>query len=228
MQRENKNRLFWKNPRFLVIALVVAILLMAAVGTMAWIRYIRSQQTVTLVHVSDYYLVGPDGGSNTTALNLGSIDVSHQSGSKLYAFGVKSNQESYRFQLAYTTNIPFTYKIHRAIMASASTNSYTSLHQEAGYTFYYDTAALSGTFLNKEENLRTANDSRHNITFGSSDVKTQKYAEPVYWQSDDVDRLDSVNITDYFVMEVTWSRPLPNDKETDMIYLTVGAPQGGS
>ena len=224
MQRENKSRLFWKNPRFLVIALVTAILLTVAVGTMAWIRYIRSLQTVTLVHVSDYYLVGPDG-SNSAALNLDSIDVSNP-GSKFYAFGVKSNQESYRFQLAYTTNIPFTYKIHRAIMASASTNSYTSLHQEAGYTFYYDTAALSGTFLNKEENLRTANDSRHNITFGSSDVKTQKYAEPVYWQTlVDVARLADI---DYYVLEVTWSDPLPNNKETDLIYLTVGAPAGGS
>lgn len=225
MQQEKKRSLFWKNPSFLVIVLALAILLTAAVGTLAWLKYIRSQQTVTLVHVSDYYLVGPDG-SNSTALNLGSIDVS-KSGSKLYAFGVKSTQPKYRIQLGYTTNIPFTYKIYRATKVPDQ-GGYTKSHAESGFTLYYNPTALTGKYLNLPENSRTANNSKHEISFGKSTVSAQKYAEPVYWQSDDVDRLDSVNITDYFVMEVTWSSPLPNDKETDMIYLTVGAPLGGS
>lgn len=227
MQQEKKHSLFWKSPRFLVIALALAILLTAAVGTLAWLKYIRSLQTVTLVHVSDHYLLGPDG-SNATAINLGNIDVS-EPGSRFYAFGVKSYQPSYRFQLAYTTNIPFTYTIHRAIKASSPIGDYSNLHSEGRFTFYYTGTALPGFYLNKkvDGDRIIADDTRHQVSFGSS-VPAQRYAEPVYWQSDDIDRLDSVNITDYFVMEVTWSESIPNDKETDMIYLTVGAPLGGS
>lgn len=225
MQRENNSRLFGKNPRFLVTALVLVILLTAAVGTLAWIRYIRSLQTVTLVHVSDHYLIGPNG-TETAALNLGSIDVS-EPGSAYYAFGVISYQEKYRFQLAYTTNIPFTYTIHRAIKADAAKGDCTELHEEGGFTFYHNLTPIDGNYLNLSVDNRTATSGKHTITFGDG-VSAQKYAEPVYWQSDDVDRLDSENYTDYFVMKVTWSSSIPNDKETDLIYLTVGAPQGGS
>lgn len=226
MQRENISRPFWKNPRFLVIALVFSILLTAAMGTLAWIRYVRSLQTVTLVHVSDHYLIGPDG-TDTAALNLGSIDVSTE-GSAYYAFGVISYQEKYRFQLAYTTNIPFTYTIHRAIKADAKEGDYTVLHEEGDYTFYYNPTPLTGKPLNLSEDNRTATDGKHTTTFGKESVSAQKYAEPVYWQSDDVDLLDFEKDTDFFVMKVSWGDGLRNDKETDLIYLTVGAPQGGS
>ena len=224
MQRENKSRPFWKNPRFLVIALVFAILLTAAMGTMAWIRYDRSQQTVTLVHVSDQYLIGPDG-TKTAALNLGSIDVSTK-GSAYYAFGVISNQDKYRFQLAYTTNIPFKYNIYRATKES-NKDGYTKPHPEGGYTFYYKPTALTGKYLNLSGDNRTATTGKHTITFGEG-VSAQKYAEPIYWQSNDVERIAAIADIDYFVMEVTWGDGLRNDKETDLIYLTVGAPQGGN
>ena len=138
MQRENIRRPFWKNPRFLVIALVLAILLTAATGTMAWIRYVRSLQTVTLVHVSDHNLIGPDG-KNTTALNLDSIDVSTQ-GPRCYAFGVQSSQPSYRIQLGYTTNISFSYSIHPA--SETETETRTTTHTEAGTTLYYNPLSL--------------------------------------------------------------------------------------
>lgn len=220
MQHEKKNRPFFKSPLFLVLTLVLTVLLTAAVGTTAWIRYDRSQQTVTLVHVSDHYLLGPDG-SNTGALNLGSIDVSNP-GSKSYAFGVKSFQQSYRFQLAYTTNIPFSYSIHRAKTVQDST--YANRHQEDGVTLFYTDNAVSGDFLNRPGD-RVADGTKHSTTFGeySSDY-VQKYAEPVYWQSSSVDKGDTI---DYYVLKVTWTEGLPNNKETDLIYLTVGAPVGG-
>ena len=100
MQRENTKRRLFSNPRFLVIALALAVVFAAVVGTLAWLRHMRSMQTVTLIRVSDRYLLGSDG-SNTSAVNLGSIDVS-EPGSRSYAFGVKSGSD-YRLQLAYTT-----------------------------------------------------------------------------------------------------------------------------
>lgn len=219
MQPEHNRFRFFHNPKILILALAVAVLLTATAGTMAWLRYVRSLQTVTLIHVSDLYLLGPDG-TNTGALNLGSIDVS-ASGSETYAFGVKSNLEKYRFQLAYTTNIPFSYSIHRAKLTSDST--YNTPHTEDGITFYYDTQAVPGRFLNRLDD-RIANDTRHSITYNEYS-NVQKYAEPVYWQSDDVERVDTI---DYYILKVTWTGSLPNNKETDMIYLTVGAPVGGS
>lgn len=219
MQPEHNRFRFFHNPKILILALAVAVLLTATAGTMAWLRYVRSLQTVTLIHVSDLYLLGPDG-TNTGALNLGSIDVSAP-GSETYAFGVKSNLEKYRFQLAYTTNIPFSYSIHPAKLTSGGT--YNTTHTEGGITFYYDTQAVPGDFLNRPGD-RIANDTRHSITYNDYS-KVQKYAEPVYWQSDDVERVDTI---DYYILEVTWTESLPNNKETDMIYLTVGAPVGGS
>lgn len=223
MRRENKSRLFWKNPRFLVIELALVILLTAAMGTMAWIRYIRSQQTVTLVHVSDHYLLGPDG-SNTGALSLGSIDVSSP-GSKFYAFGVKSTQSRYRIQLGYTTNIPFSYSIHPA--STAQTGTRTTPHLEAGTTLYY----------NPDESIESdpeiAGIMNHDFSYKAGDVSAisestyelvQECAEPKYWQSGDIGR---VNDIDYFILEIKWSGPLVNNKETDMIYLTAGSVQGG-
>ena len=92
-----------------------------------------------------------------------------------------------------------------------------------GITFYYDTQAVSGDFLNKPGD-RIADNTRHPITYNEYS-NVQMYAEPVYWQSDDVERVDTI---DYYILKVTWTGSLPNNKETDMIYLTVGAPVGGS
>ena len=223
MQQEKKRSLFWKNPSFLVIVLALSILLTAAVGTLAWLKYIRSQQTVTLVHVSDYYLVGPDG-SNTTALNLGSIDVS-KSGSKLYAFGVKSTQPKYRIQLGYTTNIPFSYSIHPA--STTPTENRTTPHQEAGKTLYYNRSEC----VKPDENINGIQ--KHDFSYKAGDVSVidentydlvQAHAEPIYWQSKDINRSNDI---DYFVLEITWPSRLVNNKETDMIYLTAGAARGG-
>ena len=228
MQRENTNRRFFSNPRFLIIVLVLAMVFAVVVGTLAWLRHMRSMQTVTLIQVSDRFLLGSDE-TDSTAVNLGSIDVS-KPGNRFYAFGVKSGSD-YRLQLAYTTNIPFTYIIHRAIQSAVPNGEYTKEHPEGGYTFYYDRAALPGSYLNLSADGRTVKKDKHKISFvGDTDTDTvvsaQKYAEPVYWQSGDVKLLDTDKHIDYFVLEVRWDESLPNDKETDLIYLTVGAPGG--
>ena len=225
MQRENSKRRLFSNPRFLVIALVLAMVLAVVVGSLAWLRHIRSMQTVTLIRVSDRYLLGSDGTDNT-AVNLGSIDVSSP-GSRTYVFGVKSGSD-YRLQLAYTTNIPFTYTIHRAIRSTVPKDTYTVEHREGGNdTFYYEKEALVGGFRNKTNTDRIANKTMHETSFDGSTtaVPAQIYAEPVYWQAN-VTMDNTIDYIDYFVLKVSWNQSLPNDKETDLIYLTVGAPGG--
>ena len=71
-------------------------------------------------------------------------------------------------------------------------------------------------------------------TYGT-DINVQVNANPVYWQSvqqeyNESDYTESIGRTyvRYYVLEIDWTPPegagsnLKNDKETDMIYLTVG------
>lgn len=221
MDQKNSNRRFF-SPRIMVIVLVLAIVLTAVTGTFAWLKYIRSLQTVTLVHVSDLYLVGFD--ETSTAINLGNINVS-EPGSRFYAFGVKSTLEKYRIQLGYTTNIPFSYSIHPA--STTPTETRTTPHQEARTTLYYDPREYIRTDsyfngIQKHDFSYKAGDMSV-VTEGTYDL-VQACAEPKYWQSVDIDRAYDI---DYFVLEITWPSGLVNNKETDMIYLTAGAARGG-
>lgn len=225
MQPENKSRLFGINPKFLVIVLVLAILLTATMGTMAWIRYIRSLQTLTLVHVSDHNLIGPDG-KNTTALNLGSIDVSTQ-GPRCYAFGVQSTQTRYRIQLGYTTNIPFSYSIHPA--SRTAEGNRTTKYTEAGENFFYDPnesikADASFNGIQKHDFSYKAGDVNNSVEGTYPSDLVQEHAEPRYWQSVDIIRTNDI---DFYILKITWPNGLANNKETDMIYLTAGAARGG-
>lgn len=203
--------------RYLVLFLILLALLLAAVGTVAWMRYIRSLQTVTLVQVTNLSLVGPD--DNTLAIDLGDLDVSTGS-SKDYAFGVNSvNLDTCTIQLAHTTNIPFTYEIYKA---TKSGDSFT----------YGDSDLVVGSYLNKNENnvaFQGDNDYFTSTYKNASGYSVQKNAAPLYWQSDSENPVSiTVNDTTYFILKVIWGSGLENNKETDMVYLTVGTGGGAS
>lgn len=201
--------------RYLVLFLILLALLLAAVGTVAWMRYIRSLQTVTLVQVTSLSLVGPD--NKTIAIDLGDLDVSTGgSEGKEYVFGVESvNLKTCTIQLAHTTNIPFSYQIFKA---TKSGNSF----------IYNDSDLVVGDYLNRDKDnqnekiaLRGDNPyftSTYEQKEGVS-YSVQKNAAPLYWKSNLVN-IDENKIT-YFVLKVTWENQ-KNTKETDMVYLTVG------
>lgn len=225
MQPEHNRFRFFHNPKILILALAVAVLLTATAGTLAWLRYVRSLQTVTLIHVSDLYLEGPNG-VNSTAINLGSIGP----GSNYYAFGVKSNVPMYKLQLAYTTNLPLSYSIYPAAKASTGSLTYpvTTIDD---FTFYYNPSqCVTGGYLNSE-NGQLAKKSQHDITYKKSDGSSNVYspvqvnAEPVYWQSEYLKA--AVGSVDYYVLEVSWIEEMQSNKETDMIYLTAGSGSTG-
>lgn len=213
---QNQKKHFSIKLRYLVLFLILLALLLAAVGTVAWMRYIRSLQTVTMVQVTNLSLVGPD--DKTLAIDLGDLDVS-TGNSKDYAFGVNSvNLDTCTIQLAHTTNIPFTYKIYKA---TKNGNSFT----------YTASDLVNGSYLNKNDNdvaFQGDNDyftSTYEKKEGIS-YSVQKNAAPLYWQSDDVD-INKDGIT-YFILKVIWGDNLSNNKETDMVYLTVGTGGGAS
>lgn len=213
--------------RYLVLFLILLALLLAAVGTVAWMRYIRSLQTVTMVQVTDLSLVGP-GGDKTLAIDLGDLDVS-KTGSQGFVFGVKSvGQPKCTIQLAHTTNIPFQYEIYKATKNDTSSGGNEVL--AAGSYFSYgdkikgkEDNYLNGTTIAPQDNrfFTSTYEKKEGISYS-----VQKNAAPLYWQSGNVGINEDG--TTYFILKVIWGDNLSNNKETDMVYLTVGTGGGAS
>lgn len=187
---------------WLILLLVVVGLISAISGTLAWFSYVRQIQTATLIDVPDIYIEGPNGEASQF-LELGDIDVT-KGNSREYVFRVVAAPGSkYRLQFAHTTNVPFTYTIYMA-SKSGSGDSVVA----GGETFYYS-ESLAGQYLDTKIT--------HQLTYGESDT-VQTDAEPRYWQSSDVLQSEKYS---YYVLRVSWNAGLKNNKETDMVYVTV-------
>lgn len=197
--------------RYLALALVLAALVLAVMGTLAWLQYKRSLQTMTLVQVTDLALEGPN--SNTAAIDLGSIDVS-ESNHKDYVFGIRSvGYNRCTIQLAHTTNIPFTYEIYK----SNATNMFSPGIQLQGG--YLNDDVDNGMIIAKQD--PGTPDSLFSKTYiNNSSYNVQKNAAPLYWQCENVE-ITSEDVT-YFILRISWGDNLENNKETDMVYLTIG------
>ena len=213
--------------RFVVLFLVLLALLLAAVGTVAWMRYIRSLQTVTLVQVSNLLLEGPTPSS--VALDLGDFNV-EEAGSKQYVFGVHTfDTPTFYVQLGHTTNTPFRYTIYKAKKVENSPSPDDI--QEAG-VYFSNEGVLPGRYVNQfgSDFLADKNHEFYDSTYETSDL-VQKNAVPLYWKSGAVS-VDSAggndgSATTYFILEISWDAGA-NNKETDMVYLTVGTAGGGT
>ena len=208
MESKQKRRgLMWKS---LLFYLTAAVLSVAAVsGTLAWLSYIRQLQTATLIDVPEIYIEGPDGGSSEL-LELGDIDVTKDVKHKEYVFRiVAASKSGYKLQFAHTTNVPFTYTIYKANENELEGASSVTV---GGKSFYYS-EPLGGSYYRNEKT--------HNLTYGSID-RVHKDAEPKYWQSEYIWQEEPLA---YYVLSVSWddwnNGLLKNNKETDMVYLTV-------
>ena len=200
--------------RYLALALVLAALIVAAVGTLAWLRYYRSLQTMTLVQVTDLALEGP--AENTLAIDLGDIDA--KGGPRYYVFGVNAHLlDSCQIQLAHTTNIDLSYAIY---YAEKVTNPVDAEGPYAGNTYFKKTGGpISGNYVSN------GTSQTDHSTYDKSDL-VQTNAIPKYWVSSEEVHVTSGSIS-YFLLEVTPGSDVENNKETDMIYLTVGSVTGG-
>lgn len=224
MARAQKNH-FPVKLRYIVLFVILLALLLAAVGTLAWMRHMRSLQTATLVQVTSLTLVGPDPDTpNSAIVNLGDIDVSEGS-SKSYVFGVETDPgNKFQIQLAHTTNTPFQYKVYKARKANSSETPNVT---EGGVGFIkgnhvvgaYKNETSSGSNLAKRENT----DPYYKSTYQLGDSVysfVQQNAAPLYWRSDPITQGENVAVT-YYILDVIWAAG-QNNKETDMVYLTVG------
>ena len=232
---DDQRLLRWQKGQ-LVLALAVTGLLAALWVSLAWLNHTRSLTTATEIHVPTLWI---DDIHGTNAMNLGEIDVQNTEETtsdgkpcRRYVFSVKSNDSnSFRLQLAYTTNIPFTYKLYPA------TESDSGVKVEADGTDYYFTC---GTAMEEEKFVQAHNQTYLTITEDASGTQTSsvydsKYvhdkAEPWYWVSkaqtlnskDPAEgnyvTIDGSYYTRYYVLEISWDSTLRNNKETDLVYL---------
>lgn len=196
--------------RLLILALLATALLALIVGTLAWLRYSRSLQTMTTVHVPALYLGGADG-SSTIDIDMGDIDVVTKK-EQYYAFSVVSkskdnSQEYYILQLAHTTNLPFQYEVYEA--KGTITGEVTS-----------DNCTGENILINS-----LSKDTTRPVTYGEnySTIGTHLHeaADPQYYQSAKR-TINPTSKTDYFILKISWKGTIQNNKETDMVYLSVG------
>lgn len=199
----------------LLLALIVTTLLAVTLGTLAWLNYSRALVTATSVDMPVLWLRGGKS-EDTASIELGNIDVEGNETSKQCVFSVVSTtQTPYILQLAYTTNIPFTYTIYPASLESSAETT-TSLSYN-GNTYNYG-KKLSGKYLDQGQ-------TKSKTYTGSEAI--QSNANPQYWQSEqqtvsDENKIGRTSIQ-YYVLEVSWeNRSMINNKETDMLYLSVG------
>lgn len=122
--------------------------------------------------------------------------------------------------------------------------TYTDDSGEHTENFTYDsssTPVISAKPLNKMDEAEIKKHQSHDLSYGDENgqnainsSKVQKNAEPLYWLANE-NNLDVLNpknkgknafggdcFCDYFVLRVYWDEnTVSNDKETDMVYLTV-------
>lgn len=210
----------------LVIAVSISVVLLVALPVYAWFTHKRSIALTTKINAPTQLYI--TAGNKESVANLEMADIDVENGSyKDFVFGIGgADVQQYQIQLAHTTNIPFEYEIYRAKSVSETDKSAEAVVyvSDSDGTFYYDKAGdnpISGKYLNRDGSEILANNTLHQKSYDSYS-NFQKNAEALYWQSGVLPANDNSNpFCDYFIIRVKWNKNVQNNKETDMVYLTV-------
>lgn len=238
-KKEERRELTIRLLKIIVIMLLISI--MCASPVLAWFYAKRSAIAASKISNPIALYINAANVEDIHYLDLSEIDVK-EGLYKDYVFCVNGkNINHYRLQLAHTTNNQFTYTIYPAKLASGSseyagafttveyvTHGTTSVSQvyyvESGQT------PVPGAYLNdttsEGETLGKTTDHYYTDTYGSY-TKVNKYAVPMYWQSDSEQLIspgeDTTNFVNYYVLRIGWNSSAENDKETDIIYIAAKA-----
>lgn len=215
-----------KKKRQLVIAVSLSVVLLVALPVYAWFTHKRSIALTTKINAPTQLYI--TAGNKESVANLEMADIDVENGSyKDFVFGIGGTDvQQYQIQLAHTTNIPFEYEIYRAKSVSETEKSAEAVVyvSDSDGTFYYDKSGdspISGKYLNRDGSEILANSTLHEKSYDSYG-NVQKNAEALYWQSVDLSVNDAEKpFCDYFIIRVKWNDKVQNNKETDMVYLTV-------
>lgn len=210
----------------LVIAVSISVVLLVALPVYAWFTHKRSIALTTKINAPTQLYI--TAGNKESVANLEMADIDVENGSyKDFVFGIGgADVQQYQIQLAHTTNIPFEYEIYRAKSvqeADKDDDTVVYVSDEVNKTFYYniDGDKISGNYLNQNGSEILANNTLHEKSYDSYG-NVQKNAEALYWQSGVLPANDNSNpFCDYFIIRVKWNSDVKNNKETDMVYLTV-------
>lgn len=215
-----------KKKRQLVIAVSLSVVLLVALPVYAWFTHKRSIALTTKINAPTQLYI--TAGNKESVANLEMADIDVENGSyKDFVFGIGGTDvQNYQIQLAHTTNIPFEYEIYRAKSvqeADKDDDTVVYVSNEVNKTFYYniDGDKISGNYLNQNGSEILANSTLHEKSYDTYS-NVQKNAEALYWQSVDLSVNDAEKpFCDYFIIRVKWNDKVQNNKETDMVYLTV-------
>lgn len=233
---------FSDTPKKKKMAMIAIVLILALVctGIYAWLYFNRTLTTYAHVEApSTLAIMGPNQ-TTMEALDLSNVDLTNTTYKAQIVFCVTgSGTQKYKMELAYTTNVPFTYHIYKTTQTSAKPDESADydnvcVYESAEGSFYYPYSAgdlQNGTYINAvsgNNNLaiqRGDAGSKHDSAYDSEYSNVQKHAEPLYYLIKGIDAGEPDAAThqfaDYYVLELTWDSEIATSymKETDLVYL---------
>lgn len=234
--------------KIIYIVLLLCLLGVAAGLTYAWFRQSYSLSTVAKIKASIRLDLAAGNGEDVSRFQIGTVDTTGDSvTSKDYVIAVKKDKPTnYILQIGHTANIPFTYTLYKAGNGTENDNNVVYVGEKE--TFYYKKGdPVTGKYWNKisdDKILANSTGTYHEQTYESYS-KIQENAEPLYWQSNDPTLGSGTDPVDYYILTVSWAkRPAGQqedktndkykyiddieDKETDIVYISVSAKGGGN
>ena len=230
-----------------VIALILALTALIGV-TLAWFFNRRELDTLTWIKTPIRLDIRSGNDHDIAYLDLGSIDADTSNRTIERVFCVYGEPvDIYSLQLSYTTNIAFYYDIYRANYDPENGNVVFTYTDDAGdhtekFRYASKTPVIEAKPLNKMNEKEIAAHQSHTLSYGDEKGlnpvdtnKVQSNAEPLYWLASENglnvlnpanvkknDATGSAYFCDYYVLKIHWDEEIViNDKETDMVYLTV-------
>lgn len=235
-ENKKKNRKLILSGAALVIS---ALLLVVSYG---WFYIQREMTTTAWIKAPIVLDIRAGNDQDIKYLDMGNIEVGEgKDGSKDYVFCVYGKPvDNYSLQLAYTTNIAFHYDVYRADLVEDGLGTVVFESPKNKATFKKDEApVISGLSMN-EINGKGESPTKyqsHALSYGDEKKanivdksKVQDNNEPLYFLAEEngVKVMRPRNIIkneyfiDYYVIHVSWKAgEVHEDKETDIVYLTV-------
>lgn len=234
-ENKKKNRKLILSGAALVIS---ALLLVVSYG---WFYIQREMTTTAWIKAPIVLDIRAGNNKDIKYLDMGNIEVGEgTAGSKDYVFCVYGKPvDNYSLQLAYTTNIAFHYDVYRADLVENGPGDVVFESPENKATFNkVGNPVISGLSMNeiKENNESPTKYQSHNLSYDDEKKenivdksKVQVNNEPLYFWAEEngVNVMRPRNIIDnefidYYIIHVSWKAgEVHEDKETDIVYLTV-------
>ncbi len=222
-----------KRKRTIMGMVLGLLILLGIVGSFAWFSTARHIKSLTYVGKPSELIISEGNRTDTTAINVGQIDVTEKAGQQDFVFSVHGNVKSdsfrYDIQLVHTTNLPFRYEIHQASQDSTGSIIYYNEDTKEKINFKKAHNKLDGEYLNE-----TRGDSQYEdtIAYSGTNPNVHTDAYPKYWLNktsiQPKDTAVGYEFRDYYVLTISWDKVENSseedyktniDKETDMIYL---------